>query len=151
MKSIKSQKGTAIVEFTIVLPFLLMLILGISELGHFIYQYNTLNKVVRDGARYLSENSKLGSTGRIVDLSSGTIATRTKNLTVYGNVYGSGDPLLPGLNTGNLALSVDGDNVRVTATYDYRGIFVPLRLPMLNGFVEITLPDMVASATIGAI
>ena len=45
------QRGIMSVEFIIVAPFLMLLMLGISEFGHALYQYNTLTKSVRDGAR----------------------------------------------------------------------------------------------------
>ena len=48
------QKGTAIVEFALVLPFLLLLTFITTEFGRAIWQYNTLAKSVRDAARYLS-------------------------------------------------------------------------------------------------
>ena len=48
------QRGLAIVEFAIVLPLLLLLSLATTELGRALYQQDTLNKAVRDGARHLA-------------------------------------------------------------------------------------------------
>lgn len=48
------QRGIAMVEFTIVAPLLLLLMFGIAEFGRALYQYNALNKAVRDAARYLA-------------------------------------------------------------------------------------------------
>lgn len=142
---LKNQKGTAIVEFTIVLPLLLLIMLGIGEMGHFIYQFNSLNKCVRDGARYLSENSRQGSTGTIINLTSSPIVAQVKNMTVYGNPNGSGAALLPGFTIGNVTLAKDGENVRVIASYTYQPIFVP------NELFNITFPTLVASVTMGAL
>jgi Flp pilus assembly protein TadG len=50
----KNQKGVAAVEFAIVLILLVPLVFGITEFGRAIYQYNTLTKIVRNGARYLT-------------------------------------------------------------------------------------------------
>lgn len=51
-----NAKGAAMIEFAIVLPFLLIVIVGVLELGLILIQDNTLNKSVRESARYLSSN-----------------------------------------------------------------------------------------------
>ena len=64
--SLNKQYGLAMVEMVIVSPLLLLLIFGVAEMGRAFYQYNTLTKSVRDGARYLSGEAILGST--VIDL-----------------------------------------------------------------------------------
>ena len=81
------QTGVAIVEFALVLPFLLLLTFIVTEYSRALYQYNTLAKSVRDAARYLSTQSP------------GTKITEAKNLVVYGNPAGTGTPLALGLTT----------------------------------------------------
>src|ERR1700687_3319868 len=57
-----TQRGTAIVEFALVLPLLLLLTMTTTEFGRAIYQYNTIVKSLRDATRYLSTqtpNTKL--------------------------------------------------------------------------------------------
>jgi hypothetical protein len=59
-----SQKAQGMVEFALVLPLLMMLILGIFAFGHFMFIYSTLSSASREGARYgavvgLSENNKI--------------------------------------------------------------------------------------------
>ena len=58
-------------------------------------QYNTLNKAVRDGARYTVREAANGSTGTV--LITNTVRTNTQNLVVTGTMAGTGTPLLPGL------------------------------------------------------
>jgi Flp pilus assembly protein TadG len=88
------QVGVALIEFALVLPFLLLLAFITTEYGRALYQYNTLAKSVRDAVRFLS----------IQDLGSdpATIATApadaTKNLVVYGDVVNTGTPLAFGLS-----------------------------------------------------
>ncbi len=48
------QKGVALVEFALILPFLLLLSIMAIEFGRAIWEYNILTKSVRDAARYLS-------------------------------------------------------------------------------------------------
>lgn len=86
----KRQKGVAIVEFALILPFLLLLTFITTEFGRAIWEYNTLTKSVRDAARYLSIQTP------------GTHVAEARNLMVYGNLAGSGTPLALGLSTLNV-------------------------------------------------
>lgn len=81
----RKQHGVALVEFALILPFLLVLSIVTFELGRAIWQYNTLTKSVRDAARYLSIQTP------------GTKITQARNLMVYGNLGGTGAPLVVGL------------------------------------------------------
>lgn len=119
-----SQRGLAIVEFTIVLPLLLLLMLAAAEFGRALYQYDTLTKAVRDGARYYSDSQFLYiGTSKKVDLAAAPAAT---NLVVYGNSTGAGQPLVPGLTTGMVFLippptppAPTGDYVTVRVNYPF--------------------------------
>lgn len=83
----RKQTGVALVEFALVLPFLLVLIAVTTEVGRAVYRYNTTAKTVRDAVRYLSVQPP------------GTHITETRNLIVYGNTAGTGLPLDPDLTT----------------------------------------------------
>lgn len=84
------QRGVAIVEFALVLPFLLVLTFITTEFGRALYQYNILTKSVRDASRYLSTQLP------------GTNAQQARNLIVYGNMAGTGTPLALGLTTSHV-------------------------------------------------
>jgi Flp pilus assembly protein TadG len=86
----KIQRGVAIVEFALVLPVLLVLTFTVIEFGRALYQYNTLTKAVRDGARYLSMQMP------------NTNVAEAKNLMVFGNTAGTGNPLVLGLSLTNV-------------------------------------------------
>ena len=79
------QSGVAIVEFALVLPFLLLLAAIAFEFGRAVYQYSILVKSVRDATRYLSTQTP------------GTHMVQARNLVVYGNTAGTGSPLTIGL------------------------------------------------------
>lgn len=114
------QRGTALVETTVCLPVLLLLMLVGGELTNAFVQHNTLTKVVRDGARYASDNAISGALR--VDLTAEVI-NETRNLVVYGNTAGNGSPILPGLTVGEVTVSdIGGDNIEVRAQYAYTGI-----------------------------
>lgn len=84
------QRGSAMVEFALVLPFLLILSLMTTELGRAVYRYNCTAKVVRDAARYLSMQTP------------GTHVAEARNLIIYGNTAGTGGPLDPALTMSNV-------------------------------------------------
>jgi hypothetical protein len=50
----RGQAGTAVIEFAFVMVFLLLLTIGITEIGRAFWYYNALQKAARDGARCLS-------------------------------------------------------------------------------------------------
>jgi len=81
-----AQVGVALVEFALVLPFLLLLAFVTTEYGRALYQYNTLAKSVRDAVRFLSIQSPE------------TMTTQAQNLVVYGSVTNTGTPLVFGLS-----------------------------------------------------
>ena len=112
------QRGTAIIEFAIALPLLLLLIMGTFELGRLLTEYDTLNKTVRDAARYLASNALSGTTG-VVTITP-AVRTATANLVVTGNAAGSGAALLPALSASNVTVSNLGNGyVSVSAAYTY--------------------------------
>ncbi|HEU4924296.1 MAG TPA: TadE family protein, partial [Burkholderiales bacterium] len=51
MSSKTKQQGLALIELGIILALLVAITFGITEFGRAIYQYNTLAKAARDGAR----------------------------------------------------------------------------------------------------
>jgi len=115
------------IEMVAVTPLLLLLLVGISELGNALMQYNTLNKSVREAAREVSRKGLLGTTGTL-SLSTDLVA-EGRNLVVYGNVAGLGQPRLPGLSTSHVIVDVEpaGDNlVLIQANYPYSPIMGPV-------------------------
>ena len=139
------QRGLATMEFAIALPLIILLALAVTELGRGLYQYNTLTKAVRDGARYLS-NVAVGPFGT-VDIN--PHITDTINLVVYGDVDG-GTPVLPNFDPANVTVSavdvplpgggISPNHVRVSATYTFTPLF-----PALSNLGYSMVPTMTAS------
>ena len=110
------------VEFTIAVPILLILMIGVAEFGQAFWQYNTLTKSAEDGARFVAGRALLGSTG-VVSVTP-TLQAAARNLVVYGNVIGTGSPMLPGLTTGQVTVANAGmGNISVSVSYPYTPIF----------------------------
>ncbi len=51
LPKIKDTRGNALIEFALVLPILLLVVFGITELGRMIMTTNVLNTASREGAR----------------------------------------------------------------------------------------------------
>lgn len=90
MRRPSRQRGTAAVEFALVLPLLLLLTFIVADCGRALVQYNAVAKSVRGAARYLAVQTV------------NTHVTETRNLVVYGNTAGSGRPLVVGLSLSNV-------------------------------------------------
>jgi len=115
-KSKKRERGTAMVEFAIVAPLMIFLLLAVAEMGHALNQYNTLTKAVRDGARYVAGDA-LEGTLNVVYLPD-TLVEQTKQVVVYG--ASGGNTVLPGFGTGDVSVTkVDDQHVSVQASYSY--------------------------------
>jgi Flp pilus assembly protein TadG len=115
------HQGLATVEFVLCAPVLFLLMFATVEVGRVLYQYNTLMKSVRDGARFAVVDAAVsGGTTRIVNITTQT-RNATRNLVVTGNTAGTGTPLLPGLTTNNVTVTdAGGGFVSVAATYTYQ-------------------------------
>ncbi|MDB6445446.1 TadE/TadG family type IV pilus assembly protein [Pseudomonas sp. 21TX0197] len=114
----QAQRGVALVEFTLVLPLLLLLLLAFGEFGRMLLHYNVLLQASREADRFVASqawNSTLGG----VALTS-TLQTQTKNVAVYGVPNAVGSPVVSGLTTAHVEVAVVGsDHVRVTITYPF--------------------------------
>lgn len=84
------QRGVAAVEFSLLLTPLVLMIFGTTELGRAVYNYNTLDKTVRDAARHLSQHAP----------GDPAIAAQARCLAVYGTTDCSGSVVAPGLTVG---------------------------------------------------
>ena len=142
------QRGLAIVETAITLPFLLFVMLAATEVTNAFIQHTSLTKAVRDGARWAAEEA-IDSTGfNWTD----DLEEETENLVVYGNRAGKGTPLVPDLSTEDVtAEPVGGDNIRVTVNYPYSGIFGSVLPSFGYGSNISTLFNMNATVTMRAL
>lgn len=117
-QSPRAQQGVALVEFTLVLPVLLLLLLAFGEFGRMLYQYNVLLQASRDADRFVAGqawNATLGT----VSLNS-TLQAQTKNVAVYGVPNATGTAVVSGLTTDHVQVVAEGiDHVRVTITFTF--------------------------------
>jgi len=151
------SRGLAMVEFTILLPVLLLLLLAIGELGRALYQYAQLEKITRNTARYVAEQAHQDSSTAI-DLTA-SVTTPARNLAVTGNVRGvssgtTGEavlPLLPGLQGSDVTFTeVGGDSVLVTISYQFKPMLFgsTLKLPTFGQGSDVDLNFKMVSSVI---
>ncbi len=136
------QTGAALVEFAIVIPLFLLLLLGIIEFSWAFYHFNILNKSVQDGARYFSDYTvaRYDGTGYSANYPINTSGSNSVNILTmqrlvnYGNFAGTPPLLLPGAAPSVSAIvycheqNISGvcntttHHIRVTATYPHNFI-----------------------------
>jgi Flp pilus assembly protein TadG len=93
----RDERGVQLVELAIVLPIFLLLFAATAEFSRYFYEYTTLAKATRVGARYLA-------TAAVKT----TEDTNAKNIIVFGNAAGTGTPILTGLATSNVTINRKG-------------------------------------------
>ena len=93
----RDERGLQLVELTIVIPIFLMLFAATAEFGRYFYEYTTLAKAARAGARYMS-----------TAIDPVAEETNVQKIVVYGNINGTGSPILPGLGLGNVKITRTG-------------------------------------------
>lgn len=96
------QRGSILIEFALTFLILIAVFSGAFEFGYAFFAYNTLVNAVRGGSRYASL--------RPYDSASATpssaFTTAVQNMVVYGDPAGGTAPVLRGLGTSNVQLSV---------------------------------------------
>jgi Flp pilus assembly protein TadG len=96
------RRGNALVEFALSFGLLFTVLAGVFQFGYAHYVYNTLEGAVRCGARYASV--------RVYDSATATPSSAyldaVKNMVVYGNPSGSGQPVAAGLTPEKVTVGV---------------------------------------------
>ena len=140
----KKQQGLAAVEFAIVVPLMLFLMMATAEFGRVFYHYNTLTKAVQTGARYASKPLLKTSELTNIDVA---FKQRIQNFVVYGNENGSGAAVLDGFAATNtnvaISSSVANKTITIEVQYDYN--FAVLGDFPLFGF---TLPTLTLKSSV---
>lgn len=118
----RDEQGVQLLELAIVLPIMLLLFAAVAEFGRYFYEYTTVAKSARLGARYLASKSVTSTTA--------DWKTNAKNMVVYGNTAGTGTPILSDLTTANVDVQYIGgttgipDMVKVSIiNYKHQPVF----------------------------
>ncbi len=137
--NLNKQDGVAAIELTLILPFLLLMVFATVEFSRMIYQYNAINKVARDAARYLIVHGIDGSTQTVnIDTTDSLIAS---SLITKGDTGGSID-LLPNLSSAVITFSASSGNIiTVKVVYNWQPIFFSVLPSFVGGSdIDLTFP-----------
>jgi Flp pilus assembly protein TadG len=119
---LKNTNGQSLVEFALVLPLLILLIMGIMEMGRLFEGYLELENAARDAARYASINSTQftdttantwGNDNLPTRLASDLVMIESADVSIF------------------LEKPAANDFVRITLTYD-----LPLMTPLIGDLIE---------------
>jgi Flp pilus assembly protein TadG len=117
----ENETGGTLAELAILIPFLIVMVAAVAELGRYFQAYSTLSKTTRAAARYMSRIAYEGAdTDEVV-----------KNVAVCGKPDCTGvNPVAPLLTTANVAVSVEqpvgGNPITVTVSiqnYNFQPLF----------------------------
>jgi Flp pilus assembly protein TadG len=150
----KAQHGMASVEFAIVLPVLLIILVGMIDFGRMLTDYEVANKSVRDAARFLARarmDCPAAGTGPAADyLVNATFATLAQNLALTGK---AATP-----TTGSYLLAYWTDPATVTMNVTcvanggtYAGVFTDLAfIPRITVTANVPFSFMFGTIVLGS-
>jgi Flp pilus assembly protein TadG len=96
----RSRQGSALLEFALAASILVPLFTGTFQFGYTLYVYNNLQSAVRGGARYASMRSYDSASST----PSNQFSTAVKNMVIFGNPDGTGQPVSRGLTPSNVQI-----------------------------------------------
>jgi Flp pilus assembly protein TadG len=143
LKLRRSEKGQAIVEFALLLPVLVLLIVGIVEFALVWNSRNTVLFASRDGSMIAAEGGSLAGTDCVVlqriesDVVSPSTALRLRSVTIYWSDR-NGDQIGPNQNvytrSGSTSCTYpDGNTITVPYTLTTAGYLESARCSVLAG------------------
>ncbi len=121
----KNERGAALFEFAIVSTVFLSVMFGVIEFGRLFWTHNALRDAARQGVRYAAvrRNDAAG-------------IAAVKNVVVYGNPSGTGNPIVPGLTTSKVNVqyvNYNGLELSSRATVSITGYQFQFSVPLLGG------------------
>lgn len=127
------EQGATLVEFSIAGAVFLVAVFAVIEFGRALWVHNALADAARRGARYATMHAE-GDAGAV------------RNVAVYGNEGGTGEPMVPNLTPDNVTVdysefTLNRGTVTVGIT-EYQFQFV---IPMVG--TSITMPNYSTTLT----
>ena len=119
----RSDDGANLIEFALVLPLLLLVVLGIAEFGFIFQRYEVITNAAREGARLAV----------LPGYTTPDVQARVASYTYAGRVPTTTSPVNPTVLVENISIPVSGGRPpisakRVTVTYTYTFQFLSAAL-----------------------
>lgn len=126
----RREAGAELVEFALVLPLLLLVIMGIFDFGFLFRDYGVITNAAREGARI----------GVLADYSLADAATRAGTYITAAGLDGSAASAVAALDTVGVGGTATVQVVRVTVTYPHTFSFLsPIAGLFGSSFGSVTL------------
>jgi len=133
----RDRRGAALLEMTVVTPFLILLGLGVFEFSNLLYGQHLITTGVRDAARYLARrDDPLGSANAGIEIAVMGEVSGTAKRVSWWNLADVSVTLIPTANPINVA----------TGTRPYRG---PDPLNVVRVSTTVTYPGLGMLSAIG--
>lgn len=128
----RRENGSALVEFALILPILVLLLFGVIEFGLLLYNQQVITNASREGARY-------GIVSRVPDRRSVDEITQVVNDYCASNMITFGSSTGPDTNVGPHSLTaLFGDDLTVEVTYLYDFLVLPGFIGSFAGGTELS-------------
>jgi Flp pilus assembly protein TadG len=124
-KRLVNERGTALIEVTLVLPVLLILFLGIVEVGFLLLAHVQVANAAREGARQGSLCRLNGNCDTLTDVVRATVFGEAQWLEMDG-----GNTQVVVQPSSLSSVPSVGDPITVTVTYDHISPFISNFVPM---------------------
>lgn len=141
LSSQRRNQGQGLVEFALILPLLLLLVMGLIEFGYIFTAYSSLFNAAREGARYGVVHPR--DVSRIVSSARGKMFLVDPNKVDITVAYDSGPGTSVFTDTAQVQI---GDRVVVHLTYD-----LPTITPVIQPIVSTLHIETQAARTIAAL
>jgi Flp pilus assembly protein TadG len=129
----ENERGSTLVEFAIGVTVFATAMFAVLEFGRALWVHNALTDAARRGARYAALHTQASS-------------DQVKNVVVYGNEGGSGQPMLSNLSTTNVDVDYNAfglnDGTVTVSINEYQFQFV---IPIVG--TTITMPHYSTTLT----
>jgi Flp pilus assembly protein TadG len=148
-RSLRRESGQALVEFALVLPVLMLLVMGIVDFGFAFNQWNTAQNAAREGARMAAVNSNVPTIKGRAEVTGSTINLQPSDISLSCNrpsinntftdcTFGLKETSCPtGPCGGGKWQELEGDIVQVTVNHAYKFVTPLPRLIGLGSSIDL--------------
>jgi Flp pilus assembly protein TadG len=105
-KLFRNRSGAAAAEMALVVPLLLILMFGSTELGNYFMNEHSLMKAVRDGARFAARQSFSNYPSCTGAPDTNNVITPTQNVVMYGYLDGT-TVLTPNISASDVTVTTE--------------------------------------------
>lgn len=102
MNRLRTAHGNAVIEFAVGFGLLFPILYGTFEFGYAFFLYNQLKNATREAARYAALKTYDSNSSSYTS----AYGAAVKNMVVYGDPNGGATPIVSGLSTDNVSVTV---------------------------------------------